>query len=121
MRNVMVLTLVFLMSACNFNNNLGGIKDDETPYVQISYDGEVIEYFELTDDLDIELVFEYRGYNKVHIHDGQVDMVEADCPDQDCVNMKAINVDSWNPNILCAPNRLEIRIVGITTEVDGIV
>lgn len=90
-------------------------------YVEIQYNGETVEYFELTDDLDLTLELEYEGYNKLVIHDGHVDMVEADCPDQDCVHMQAITYDSWNPTIICAPNKIVVRIVGGNSEVDGIV
>lgn len=148
MKKLLAIFMLFLLAGCGANStfNLGGVKDGETAYVEILYNGEVIEYFMLTDDLEKELVFEkdtevdyyypadkdrngntierdetFRGYNRVVIKDGYVDMVEADCPDQDCVHMKPISKDSWNPNILCAPNRIEVRIVGIDTDIDGIV
>lgn len=95
--------------------------DGEKYYVEIQYNGETVEYFELTDDVDEVFELEYEGYNKLVVKDGYVNMVEADCPDQDCVHMAAITYDSWNPTIICAPNKIVVRIIGGPSEVDGLV
>ncbi len=148
MKKIIAILLIFMLSGCGIaeNINLGGVKEGQNAYVEILYNGEVIEYLLLTDDLEIELEFikgeevkylydaakdkdgneieraeTFRGYNKIVIKDGLVDMLEADCPDQDCVHMKPIGRDSINPNIQCAPNRIEVRIVGVDVEIDGVV
>lgn len=95
--------------------------NDDKYYVEIQYNGETVEYFELTDDVDRTIVLDYEGHNVLVVHDGHVDMIEADCPDQDCVHMTPITYDSWNPTIICAPNKIVVRIVGGDKEVDGIV
>lgn len=89
-------------------------------YVEITYDGEVVEYFELTDNVDRVIELDYEGHNVVVVKDGIVNMIEADCPDQLCVHMESITYDSWNPTIICAPNKIVVRIIGGETVVDGI-
>lgn len=115
----LTILIVFLVAVAGFF--FMRIDNSDKYYVEIQYDGETVEYFELTDDLDMTIELQYEGYNVVHIHDGHVDMIEADCPDQDCVHMAAITYDSWNPTIICAPNKIVVRIVGGTSQVDGIV
>lgn len=90
-------------------------------YVEVQYNGETIEYFELTDKVSRTIELDHEGHNVLVIEDGHVDMIEADCPDQDCVHMQSITYDSWNPTIICAPNKIVVRIVGGDSEVDGIV
>ncbi len=93
----------------------------EDYFVEVTYNGDIVDYFELTDELDLTIEYKYLGYNKVRIQDEYVDVVEADCPDKVDVLQAPINKDSWNKSIICAPNRLVIRIVGGETQVDGIV
>ncbi len=148
MKRIIAILLIFILSGCAIAEdiNLGGVKEGQNAYVEILYNGEVVEYFLLTDDLELEIEFvkgaaveylypadidkdgneierteTFRGYNRIIIKDGLVDMVEADCPDQDCVHMRPIGRDSVNPNIQCAPNRVEVRIVGVDVEIDGVV
>lgn len=90
-------------------------------YVEIQYNGDRVKYFELTDKVDEIIELDHEGHNVLVIKDGHVDMIEADCPDQDCVHMQSITYDSWNPTIICAPNKIVVRIIGGEQLVDGIV
>lgn len=89
-------------------------------YVEITHDSEVIEYFRLTDRVEKTIELDHTGHNVVVVKDGMVNMIEADCPDQLCVHMESITYDSWNPTIICAPNKIVVRIIGGDTVVDGI-
>lgn len=148
MKKIITILLLFMLTGCGVFSelNLGGVQDDESPYVEILYNGEVVEYFQLTDDLELEITFEkgqkveyfypadvdkdgnevkrdeeHRGFNQIIVKDGNVDVIDADCPDQVCVHHDSINKDSWNPSIICAPNRIEVRIVGVSVDIDGVV
>lgn len=90
-------------------------------YVEVTYNGDVVDYFELTDDLDFEVEYRFSGYNKMRVKDGYIDMIEADCPDKIDVLMAPINYESWNRTIICAPNRLVVKIVGGEQAIDAIV
>lgn len=50
------------------------------------------------------------GHNLILIENGEVQMVEADCPDQVCVHTGAIG--GPGETIVCLPNRLLIEIAG---------
>lgn len=60
-----------------------------------------------------------HGYNLVRVDTNGVYVEEADCPDQDCVEVGGIN--KVGQSIICAPNYLVIEVVGSTSsELDAI-
>jgi len=115
---VIIIIIVIALTALLFMR-FGNRSD--TYYVEVKYDGKVVDYFELTEKLDVVIEYKYKGYNKVQFKDGYVDVLEADCPDKIDVLMAPINKDSWNKTIICAPNKLVIQIVGGEQYIDGIV
>ena len=86
------------------------IKDMKgTNTVQIYSDNEL--YKEVSLDEECEFEIEYNGgHNVVKIHDGGVEVTDADCPDKVCVHTGFINKPSQS--IVCIPNRLNIIING---------
>ena len=57
----------------------------------------------------------------VEIRNGEVCMIEADCPDQICVHTRAI--DAHGGSIVCLPNQVILRVVDEDTqgrEVDSV-
>lgn len=76
--------------------------------VEISVDGKVIESFDISVDMEYQVATD-KGNNLVIIKDGQVDVVEADCPDKVCVNHIAI--ESMGETIICLPHKLVVEIV----------
>ena len=48
--------------------------------------------------------------NRLVIKDGKADMIKADCPDQICVNHKAISKNK--ESIVCLPNKIIVEVVG---------
>jgi|SRR5690554_2787774 len=56
------------------------------------------------------------GITKVQLGDGQVRVVESDCPDKVCVNMGWI--DKPGTPIACLPNRVIVRVTGGDRELD---
>ena len=57
------------------------------------------------------------GSNTVTVEKGRICILEADCPDQICVNQGWIS-DSTVP-IVCLPHKLMIEIVSGGGELDG--
>lgn len=75
----------------------------------------------LTADLEKTLTIETDfGKNIVNIKDGVVDMIEADCPDQVCVDSHAIS--NAGESLVCLPHQVFVDIVGdkpVESEVDA--
>ena len=68
-------------------------------------DGKLIAALDLRSDTELRV--EYGdGYNLLRVENGTVRVVEASCPDKDCLRQGAKN--SGTP-IICLPNRLTIR------------
>ena len=85
------------------------------PKVEILVGNESTAFYPLSEDRTIEI-----GDGCVcEIRDGQVRMIEADCPDQICVHTRAI--DAHGGNIVCLPRQIILRVVdGEEREVDSI-
>ena len=49
-----------------------------------------------------------HGSNVLQIKNGKADMVSADCPDQLCVNQKAISKNK--ESIICLPNKIIVEV-----------
>ena len=62
--------------------------------------------YRLEQDQEIDV----NDKNKVLIKDGKVRMEDADCPDQICVNHRAISRDG--ESIICLPNQTVVTIRG---------
>lgn len=68
-------------------------------------------------DEDCETTFSCDdGYNTVVVSDGEVWVDEADCPNQDCVEMG--HAGSVGEQIVCLPHELVIEIRSDTEEAD---
>ena len=74
--------------------------------VKVTVDGEVFGTYSLKKEHEIEI----NDTNRLIIEDGQVDMVEADCPDQICV--EHISISKNKETIVCLPNKVVVEIVG---------
>lgn len=81
----------------------------DNAYIEISIAGEVVETHSLNQDGEYEIKSDY-GYNIIRAENGQVRMLEADCPNGDCKSFGAINKEGQI--ILCLPHKLSVRIVG---------
>ena len=110
---VNVLALVFI------NRSLFSY---EEKYISIQVNGEEIKTITFDDNMigkTIPIETEY-GYNLIEIGDGNVRVIEADCPDQ--LDVKQGYISKIGEVIVCLPNRLvvEIKGIGAETEIDGI-
>ena len=94
-------------------------EDAPSPTARITRDGVLLE------EIDLDKVEEPRslvledgsGTNTVQVEKGRIRILEADCPDQVCVNQSWIS--SGAVPIICLPHRLIIEIVEAGGDLDG--
>lgn len=88
--------------------------------VVVYSDGEPIDEV----DISIDGVYTYTtdfGYNEFEVVDGEVKMVDADCPELTCLHDGPIA--HVNETIVCLPNRFHLQVVGVEegeVEIDAI-
>ncbi|SHH02398.1 Gx transporter family protein [Tepidibacter thalassicus] len=58
------------------------------------------------------------GYNYVYIHDGGVEIIDADCHDKICI--KTGFIDKEGEIIACLPHKMYVKILGENEEVDNV-
>ena len=71
----------------------------------------------LEEDQNVEAEYEY--HNLISIQNKMVCILESDCPGEDCVHSGWIG--SVGRSIVCLPNRVEVRVVGVQDDVDFVV
>ncbi len=94
------------------------LRRPDTGMVEIVQDGEVLYRLDLAAEEDRILEVEYEGrINRIEIRDHQIHVLEADCPDQVCVDMGWL--DSAAP-IVCLPNHLVIQFTEGSDSLDAV-
>ena len=88
-------------------------KENVEKEIVISLEGEVIERIAF----GTEQILEFEHHVIVSTSEG-VFVEEADCPDHDCVKMKMIS--QVGRQIICAPHRLVVEIIGVEAVIDAI-
>lgn len=84
--------------------------------VSVTVDGEIFGTYSLADDQTVDI----DGTNRLVIENGTAEMEWADCPDQICVNHRAVSREG--ESIICLPNQVVISVTdGEEAELDGIV
>lgn len=85
--------------------------------VRITVGGEEYGTYSLSEDQTIEI----HDTNVCEIKDGEVNMIQADCPDQLCIHQGPIRIQG--ETIVCLPNRVVVEITGKDKEeqLDGVV
>ena len=96
---ILVLAGVGFLVYTSFGKQTAGI-------VKVSVDGELFGTYSLDKEQEIKINYT----NRMIIKDGQADMIEADCPDQICVDHKTISKNK--ETIVCLPNKVIVEIVG---------
>ena len=87
----------------------------EAERIQVSVDGQVFGVYSLHKDQEIKI----NDTNYLIIKDGVADMIEADCPDQICVNQKAVS--KTGETIVCLPNKVIVDVKGVESgELDAV-
>ena len=98
-----VIVLIIAVLGLLFYRNLG---KQTAGTIIVTVNGDVYGTYSLKHDQEIPIV----KTNCLVIQDGKADMIEADCPDQICVDHKAISKNK--ESIVCLPNKVIIEVVG---------
>lgn len=99
---------------------LYGVNGDSGKYVQVEVNGEVVETFELTDDVQKQYDFD-GNINTLQIKDGKASVIEANCPDGICTNH--MPVSRAGESIICLPHKLVVTVldkVDNDSEIDAV-
>jgi len=84
--------------------------------VSVFVEGKLYGEYSLAENQTVEIK-SANGYNTMEIKDGQVSVVDADCPNKDC--MKFGSISKTNQTILCLPHKVSIKING-ESDVDAV-
>ena len=83
-------------------------------FAVVTVNGKETARYPLDKDAEITIESENGGYNILVIKDGKADITKASCPDNTCVNERAIN--KTGETITCLPNKTVIKIIGAGEE-----
>ena len=98
-----VIVLIIAVLGLLFYKNLG---KQSGGTITVTVDGDVYGTYSLDQDQEILI----GKTNRLVIKDGKADMIEADCPDQICVDHKSISKNK--ESIACLPNKVIVEVVG---------
>ena len=115
---IVISTLLLSISTLYFTN----LDHGDTGYkrVQVVVDNKVYEDIVVKDDnykKTIKIETE-EGYNYIYIHDGGVEITQADCYDEVCV--KTGFIDRKGQIIACLPHKVHVKIFGEDSQVDNV-
>ena len=89
----------------------------DTPRAEIYLDGALIRQVSLDTPGEFTVTGDYT--NTVTIRNGKIGVSASDCPGGDCVHSGWIGASGRS--IVCLPNRMEIRVIAVSGEVDFVV
>lgn len=112
--SVIIVLLIALGTGTAFFPRQGEMKNAK---VQIWQEGILVKELPLEENQNVTIDYDY--HNLISILDQKVCIKESDCPGEDCVHSGWIS--SVGRSIVCLPNRVEVRIVGIQDDVDFVV
>lgn len=103
-RDKLLIVIVVCVAFCAFlaHQIIGG---DGAGKVTVKVNGELKGTYSLAEDQTIEI---NGGTNILQIKNGKADMTEADCPDQLCVNQRAIS--RQGESIICLPHKVVVEV-----------
>ena len=96
---ILVLAGIGFLIYTNFERQNAGI-------VKVTVAGKLFGTYSLEREQEIRI----NDTNYLMIKDAQADMIEADCPDQICV--EHISISKNKETIVCLPNKVIVEIVG---------
>ena len=85
-------------------------------YAEITVDGKMYKTVALSEHSGEE-IFEIKtddGINVVKIKDNKIGIIEADCPDQVCMNPEYI--EKAGESLVCLPHKVMIQIKGLSDD-----
>lgn len=117
-KNDIILIVVIILLCVGFFVFFQFTKEEGSKVV-VTINGEVYETIDLSEEDTYTVEGENGEVNTFQIIDGEVDMIDANCPDKLCVNQKDIHYN--HETIVCLPNKVVIEVIsGDESEVDMI-
>lgn len=110
-----LLLIGILLAACLAVSICLLLPRQESASAEVWSDGKLLYTLDLQTDRTVQVESQY-GCNEIAVQDGKIAVIHADCPDGYCM---ARGWCSSGLQIVCLPNRLVIRFVGVQ-EIDGI-
>ena len=114
-RNDIILAVVMILVATAgfFWYN---VTKEEGSYVALVQNGTEVKRFTLKENREYRVEGKDGSYNVLYIQDAKVYMKEASCPDQICVEHRAIQ--HVGETIVCLPNEIVLKVVKPATETE---
>lgn len=100
---ILIVLIIAVAGLAFFIHNLLGTKGANCVVVKV--DGKIEGTYSLGEDQEISI---NGGTNILVIKNNRAKMKEANCPDQLCVNQKAISKN--NESIICLPNKVVVEV-----------
>lgn len=114
---VIISIIVLIFTSLGFVGK--GELDKGQKTIEISIDGKIYKRIKLDQNYDqkIEIRNEF-GHNLIHIHDGGVEIIDADCSEK--IGIKMGFIERRGQVLACLPHKLIIKILGTQKEVDDV-
>ena len=112
-----ILVFALILIVCFGDSFILLSPGEASTHADITSQGKVIKTVDLRIDQVFTVETDNGGYNVVTVQDGKIGVSEASCPDHYC--MKRGFCDSGT-EIVCLPNRMTIRFLGVQ-EIDAII
>ena len=90
---------------------------EASTHAEIARQGQVVKTVDLRIDQEFTVDSENGGYNTVTVKDGKIAVTQASCPDHYCMKRGFCNSGT---EIVCLPNRMTIRFLGVQ-EIDAVI
>ena len=100
---ILIILIVCIALLAFLGNQVIGC--DGAGMVTVKVNGKLEGTYSLSEDQEIEI---NGGTNILQIKNGKADMIEADCPDQLCVNQRAVS--RQGESIICLPNKVVVEV-----------
>ena len=90
---------------------------DASTHAEITTQGQVVKTVDLRINQEFTVENGSGGYNTITVKDGTIGVTEASCPDHYCMKRGFCNSGT---EIVCLPNRITIRFLGVQ-EIDAVI
>ena len=114
--DAVIIAVVLLLAAALTAVLAAGTQGDRL-YAEVWQDNQLVERVALTDGTDRTI--DLDGHNVIVLSGKSARMASADCRDQVCVRTGTLT--RAGQVAVCLPNRVVLKIVGETGEIDAIV
>ena len=111
----LAIGLVLILAVAVFWCFLPG--SEPAAYAEVYLDGQLYKTVSLNENQTFSVAGQY--VNEIAVKDGAIGFAHSNCPGQDCVHSGSIH--TTGRSLVCLPNRVEIRVVSESSDVDFVV